>query len=370
MNWRGPAQTLTITLGAIASSLALFGLFIFALTGISPLLLYEEMYIGSFGSKFSLQNTLTKASPLILTALCTALPARLGLIIIGGEGALVVGGLAAAGTGLLLSSMPPLVGQAGMLGAGFVAGGLLIALAGMLRTFRGVNETISSLLLAYIAIAVFTYLVEGPMRDPASLNKPSTHPIAASLTIGKMFGMDVHWGLAFGVVACLISYVLMEHSTFGFAARMVGGNIRAAQGAGLPVGRLILIVCLLAGGAAGLSGALEVAAVHKQANASLVVGYGFTGILVSFIARHHPLGILPAALMFGGLSASSGVLQRHLKLPDASMEALKGIMFVTILLFETLYGRFRIFQPPAAVPAHQEEVKVAPRGKVEEVMAK
>src|ERR1700722_5608597 len=256
MNWRGPAQTLTITFGAIASSLALFGLFIFAMTGISPLLLYEEMYIGSFGSKFSLQNTLTKASPLILTALCTALPARLGLIIIGGEGAVVVGGLAAAGTGLLMADMPALAGQAGMLAAGFVSGGLLIALAGMLRTFRGVNQTISSLLLTYIAIAVFTYLVEGPMRDPASLNKPSTHPIAASLTIGKMFGMDVHWGLAFGVTACLISYVLMEHSTFGFAARMVGGNIRAAQGAGLPVGRLILIVCLLAGGAAGLSGAL------------------------------------------------------------------------------------------------------------------
>ena len=177
--------------------------------------------------------------------------------------------------------------------------------------------------------------------------------------------MDVHWGLAFGVVFCLVSYVLMDHSTFGFAARMVGGNIRAAQGAGLPVARLTLIVCLMAGAAAGLSGALEVAAVHKQANASLIVGYGFTGILVSFIARHHPLGILPAALLFGGLSASSGVLQRHLHLHDASVEVLKGIMFVTILAYETFYGRFRIFQPPAAAPA-QAEVQPKPRGKVEE----
>jgi simple sugar transport system permease protein len=232
-----------------------------------------------------------------------------------------------------------------MAAAGMLTGGLAIAFIGMLRYWRGVNATISSLLLTYIAIGVFSFLVEGPMRDPASLNKPSTYPIPEAAMLGKMFGMDVHWGLAFGVCACLIAYVLMDHTTFGFAARMAGGNLRAAQAAGLPVGWLIVATCFLGGATAGLAGMVEVAAVHRQANASMIAGYGFTGILVSFIARHQPLAIIPAAILFGGLSASSGVLQRRMQLPDASVQVLMGTIFVMILLCETLYGRFRIFMP-------------------------
>jgi ABC-type uncharacterized transport system permease subunit len=253
--------------------------------------------------------------------------------------------LAAAGTGLLLKSFNPYAIQVGMAASAMIAGGFLIFVSGALRYWRGVNVTISSLLLAYIAIYVFDFLVEGPMRDPASLNKPSTYPIPESAWLGSLFGMDVHWGLAYGVVACILSWILMDHTTFGFAARMAGGNIRAAQAAGLPVGLLILVTCFLGGAAAGLAGMVEVAAVHHQANASMIVGYGFTGILVSFIARHHPLAIMPVAVLFGGLSASSGMLQRNLRLPDASVQVLMGIIFVMILLSESLYGRFRVFQP-------------------------
>jgi general nucleoside transport system permease protein len=356
MKLRSFAESLFITLTALVASLALFGLFMLCFRtspgdtsqgSASGFLsdLYYWMYMGAFGSKFSWQNTLTRAAPLILTGLCTALPARLGLIIIGGEGALVLGGLAAAATGLLLQSSQPLVIQLGMAAAGMILGGLAIALIGMLQHWRGVNATIASLLLTYIAIGVFSFLVEGPMRDPASLNKPSTYPIPEAAMLGKMFGMDVHWGLAFGVGACLLSYLLMDHTTFGFAARMAGGNVRAAQAAGVPVGWLIVATCFLGGAAAGLAGMVEVAAVHRQANASMIAGYGFTGILVSFIARHQPLAILPAAILFGGLSASSGVLQRRMQLPDASVQVLMGTIFVMILLCETLYGRFRIFMP-------------------------
>ena len=365
MNWRGIAQTFAITLAAMVASLVAFGLFILLWAKVSPLQLYYEMYRGSFGSGFSWQNTLTKASPLILTALCTALPARVGLIIIGGEGALVLGGLAALSAGLLLNGAPVLGIQVSMALAGMLAGGVAIALAGVLRDRRGVNETISSLLITYIigaipGVGIFNYLVEGPMRDPASLNKPSTYPIAKEAMLGNLFGTDVHWGLAFGIIFCLFVYVLMHHTTFGFAARMVGGNMRAARAAGVPVGRVILITCLLGGAAAGLAGMVEVAAVHGQANYTLIAGYGFTGILVSFIARHHPLGIIPVAVLFGGLSASSGVLQRRLNLPDASVEVLKGIMFVMILLFETFYGRFGFFQPRLALLVDREEERTPP----------
>jgi general nucleoside transport system permease protein len=338
MNWRGISEKFTITLAAILSALVLFGLFILAFKGVWPNDLYHWMYVGGFGTTFSWRYTLTNAAPLILTALCTALPARVGLIIIGGEGALVLGGLAAVSAGLALQDAPVMVVQIGMALAGMIAGGATIALVGGLRHFRGVNETIASLLVTYIAIGVFNYLVEGPMRDPASLNKPSTFAIPAAAMMDKMFGYDLHWGLAFGVLFCIVSYVLMYRTTFGFAAGMVGGNVRAAQASGLPAA--------LGGAAAGLAGMVEVAGVHGQANASLIVGYGFAGILVSFIARHHPLAIIPVAILFGSLRAASGVLQRRLDLNEASVQVLMGMLFITILLFETLYRRWRIFLPP------------------------
>jgi general nucleoside transport system permease protein len=347
MNARGFLETLIITLAALATSLILFGAFMVLFARVNPLDLYYWMYRGGFGTRSAWEDTLTRSAPLILTALCTALPARLGIINIGGEGALVLGGLAAVAAGLACGAAPVAVTWPAMALAGMGAGGLLIALVGLMQYRRGVNATIASLLLTYVVIGVFSFAVEGPMRDPASLNKPSTYAIPSVDMIGSMpfLPVHVHWGLALGVVACVLAYVLMDHSTFGFAVRMAGGNVRAAQVAGLPVGRLIFIACLLGGAAAGLAGMVEIAAVQGQANATLIAGYGFTGILVSFIARHHPLGILPAAVLFGGLGASGGVLQRHLNVPDASVQVLMGVIFVAILSFETLYGRVRLFLP-------------------------
>jgi general nucleoside transport system permease protein len=297
------------------------------------------MYQGAFGTWFSWQNTLTRAAPLILTALCTALPAQLGMVIIGGEGALLIGALTATGAALALQSMPPLVVQLAMVCAGMIGGGLWIMLAGALRQYRGVNETISSLLLVYIALAILNHLVEGMMRDPASLNKPSTREIGEANMIGAIPGTDVHWGLVFGLIAAIVCYVLIYHTVFGFSARVAGGNIRAAKLVGLSVGRLVLTVCFLAGACAGLAGMVEVAAVQSRANANLAVGYGFTGILVAFLARQNPLAIIPVAILLGGIGASGGLLQRRLGLPDASVLVLQGTIFVFVLASDALYGR-------------------------------
>src|ERR1700687_3147584 len=183
---------------ALLAALVLFGVFV-ALFGKNPLDLYFYMYQGAFGTWFSWQNSLTRAAPLILTALCTALPAQLGLVIIGGEGALLIGALAATSAALLLQSAPPLAVQLAMVVAGAAGGGLWIMLSGGLRHYRGVNETISSLLLVYIALAALNQLVEGPMRDPTSLNKPSTREIGAANMIGSIPSTDIHWGFAFGI---------------------------------------------------------------------------------------------------------------------------------------------------------------------------
>jgi len=261
------------------------------------------------------------------------------MVVIGGEGALVLGGLAASAIAMTMPSAAPLVVQIAMAVAAMIAGAAWIALAGGLRHWRGVNETISSLLLVYIAIAVFNHLVEGLLRDPASLNKPSTPNIGDANMLGTIPGTDIHWGLAYGIIACVLAYILIYRTTFGFGMRVAGGNVKAARMVGLPVGRLVLVACGLAGASAGLAGMVEVAAVHGKANASLIVGYGYTGILVAFLARHNPLAIIPVAIQLGGIGASGGLLQRRLGLPDATVLVLQGLIFIAILTSEVLYGR-------------------------------
>ena len=347
--WRGTVETIAIPLGAIVTALALFGGFV-ALNGADPFAVYGLMFKGAFGSWFSWQNTLTRAAPLMLTALATALPARAGLIIIGGEGALVLGGLAAAVVGVQTQSAPAWMALSAMMLAGAIAGGVWIALAGALRQFRGVNETISSLLLGYIAIALMSQLVEGLLRDPESRNKPSTYGIGDEHMLGTMFGSDVHWGLGFGVIVCVIAWVVMRRTTFGFAIDVAGGNLRAARLAGLPVATLVLATCAAGGAAAGIAGAVEVAAIHGRANASLVANYGYTGILVAFLARHNPLAIVPVAILLGGIVASGGLLQRRAHLPDATVTVLQGLLFVTILAAESLRGRWMSKPAIVAVP--------------------
>jgi len=334
----GAAEYVVIPVLALAAALVVFGAFV-AVFQVDPLELYVDMFNGAFGSWFSWQNTLTRAAPLILTALCTALPAQLGMIIIGGEGALLIGALCATLAGLALTGAPPLFVQIAMALAGMLAGGLWIMIPGALRHYRGVNETISSLLLVYIALAILNHLVEGPLRDPESLNKPSTSDIGAANMIGSIPGTDIHWGFVFGLIAALIAYFLVYHTVFGFAGRVAGGNVRAAKLVGLKVGELILATCFLAGAAAGLAGMVEVAAVQGRANANLAAGYGFTGILVSFLARHNPLAVIPVAILLGGIGASGGLLQRRLGLPDAAVLVLQGLIFMTVLASDALYGR-------------------------------
>jgi simple sugar transport system permease protein len=280
----------------------------------------------------------------MLTALCTALPARLGLIVIGGEGALIMGGIAAVVMALAMRGAPPFAVIAGMMLGGMAAGGLWVGLAGALRAYRGVNETISTLLLNYIAIALMNHLVTGPIRDPEVVNRPSSWHVGEANMIGSVPGMDVHWGLAIGLIACVAAFVLMHSTVFGFAARMVGGNVRAARIAGLPVPMLTITTCVIGGAAAGLAGTVEVAAVHGRVSSSLVVGYGYTGILVAFIARQNPLVVIPTAMLLGGINASSGLVQRTHDLPDATVLVMQGIIFLMILVSEPLYGHFRVFQ--------------------------
>lgn len=332
---RNALKEIALPAFAIAAALLVFGVLVW-FAGVSPVDVWVTLFKGAFGDWFSWQNTLQRAAPLMLTALCVAIPARAGLVIIGGEGAVVLGGLACAALPYAIPLPGNIAGTVAICIAGAVAGALWIMLAGWLRQYRGINETISSLLLAYIAIGIFKHLVEGALRDPASLNKPSTRSLPEGLGIGGIAGSDVHWGLMIGIVACVGLGLWLRITASGFSVRVVGGNPRTAQLVGLPATRLILAACGVGGACAGVAGAVEVAAVHTNANASLIAGYGYAGILVSFIARHNPIAIIPVAILFGGFGAAGSLLQRRLGLPDASVLVLQGIAFVLILASEGL----------------------------------
>src|SRR5580658_1872772 len=341
---RANSEYVAIPLLALAIAAALFALFLIAI-GKSPVDFVSYVWRGGFGTAFSFQNTLQRSAPLILTALAVAIPARIGLIMIGGEGALVLGGFAAGALAIpMIGHAPPMVALVLMALFAMIVGGFWVGLSGFLRYARGVNETISSLLLTYIGIAIMNFFVEGSLRDLSNPNKPSTMPIGDAYMVGKIPGTQVHWGFAYGLALCVALYFLMSRTTFGFAARVTGGNFRAALAQGLPVGRLIVASTAIAGACAGLAGFFEVAAIQGRANASLAAGYGFTGILVSFLARHNPLVIPPVAILLGGLVASGGLIQRRMGLPDATVLVLQGLIFVVLLTSETLYGRFAIFR--------------------------
>ena len=333
-------EPVIIPLAALLVSALIFSVFLLALSK-SPATFFSLVWTGGFSSWFSIQNALQRAAPLILTGLAFAIPARIGLTLLGAEGALVLGGLSAAIVALPMqgSGLPALMILTVMVLAAMAMGAVWMGLAGWLKHARGVNETISSLLLTYIAIAIASFLIEGPFRDPGSANKPSTQPLGPDLRVGEMFGTSVHWGLAGGLVLAVVLWVVMTRTSFGFAARIAGGNLRAAQGQGLPVGRMMLACCAIAGGCAGLAGFFEVAAIHGQANASLATGYGFAGILVAFLARQNPLAVVPVAILIGALDASGGLVQRRMEMPDATMLVLQGIIFLTLLISDTFYGR-------------------------------
>ncbi len=340
-------EAITLSLGALLVAGVLIAFFIM-ITGNAPTEVFQSIYRGAFGNWFSWQNTLVRAAPLMLTALCTAIPARLGLIVIGGEGAVVVGGLVSALIGIELQALGPWCVLPAMLMGGCIAGGLLVGCAGALRYYRGVNETISSLLLNYITVAILMFLVVGPLKDPATMNKPSTFSIGDGNMMGALGDSSIHWGLAFGVITCALLWLVVRLTPLGFAGDVVGGNVRAARLVGLPVGQLLIGACAIGGAAAGMAGVIEVAAVHGRANASLNAGYGYAGILIAFLARHNPIAIIPFAILLGGIRASGGLLQRAHDLPDATVLVMQGIIFVVILAADMLYGKFRIFKPEGA----------------------
>ncbi|MBI3075801.1 MAG: ABC transporter permease [Deltaproteobacteria bacterium] len=323
--------------GGLARSVELFALalLVFALVllvfGKNPLRAYVDIFSSTLGSPYGLSETLVKMIPLILTATAVALPSRIWLINVGGEGQLYVGALFATWGALTFTGLPPWGLQPLMVALGFLGGGLWAAISGTLRARGWVSETISTLLMNYVAILLVNFFVFGPWRDPEGVNYPQSAPFVDAAILPAFGGTRVHLGLLFAIVAVLLYAFVMRRTRWGLEMRAIGGNPEAARRNGIPVGRYIILLMFLGGGTAGVAGMSEVSAIQGRLRPSLSPGYGFTGFLISWMAGGHPLGIVAASFLLAVVTAGGDILQMTQGLPGSVVSILMAIILFVVL---------------------------------------
>jgi simple sugar transport system permease protein len=313
---------------------------IFLLTiGQPPLATLAHMALYAFGDSYSLSESLVKATPILLCALAVILPARLGLITVGGEGQLYFGALTGTAVVVSLPAAPMSILLPTMLVAGAIGGAIWSGAAAVLRAYCNVNETISTLLMNYVAVLLVNYAIYGAWKDPTSLGWPATIPFPKAATVPSVFGTRAHAGLIVAIVAAVILHVAVTYTRWGIALRVLAGNRKVAVMVGFDFVRQTLLVMAIGGALAGFAGICETSAIQGRLQAGISVGYGLTGFLVAWLSGQNFLRAVPIAILIGGLIAAGDALQLYSKIPSASAIILQGLLFIAALGASGLAGR-------------------------------
>jgi len=340
-----PVAAVLIPLVSILLALVFAGLLIL-IVGENPIAVYRAMLDGALGDANGRAETLVKATPLLLAGLGVAVAFRMQLWNIGAEGQLYLGAIAAVGTALfIVPEAPSLVLIPAMVAAALLGGGAWGLIPGALRAFLGANEIITSLMLNYVAILFADYLIHGPWRDPQSFGFPGTPRLPAAASLPRWEPTRVHLGLLFGLLAAVILWLLLRRTRWGYQIAVIGENPRAARYAGLPTRRTILTVMAVSGALAGVAGMSEVAGIGHQLQRNLSPGYGYTAIIVAWVGRLHPLGIVGVAFALAALLVGGDQIQMTMGLPAAVAPMLQGTILFFLLGGETLL-RYRLIRRP------------------------
>jgi simple sugar transport system permease protein len=340
--------TAALRLAAIAAAL-LVGAVLLEATGHDAWRAYREMAIGAFGSRYALEQTLVKAIPLILTGLGVGLAFTMGLWNIGAEGQLVVGALAASWLALSAASLPAAVMIPGVCLLGMLGGAGWALIPGILRALAGLNEMIATLMLNYVGLLWVDYLVFGAWADPTAFSFPYSRRFPESAWMPALSG-DVHAGLLAALAAAAALAVVLRRTGWGYEVRAIGASAAAARYAGMPVRRRIVLVMAASGALAGLAGAGEVSGVIHRIQQGLSPGYGFTAIIVAWVARLDPLAIVPVAVLFAALLNGGFVIQTA-GVPGSIAAILQALILVFVLVSEALLDRLRRRRAVAATRA-------------------
>jgi general nucleoside transport system permease protein len=338
----GRYRPLWVSLSALVVSLLLAGV-VFAFYGVSPITAYSEMFSGTLLDAQGRAEVLRRAVPLLLTGAGLTLAFRAQFFNIGAEGQILLGAVFAGGVALFVPVPAPLMIPA-VFAAGFVGGGLWALLAAWLRNRLRVNEILSTLMLNYIAASLVVYLIAGPWKGKNVRGFIYTDDFPASAQLATFPGTQVGiFSLVLGVVAAVFLQLLLSRSTRGFELRVVGENPGAARYAGISTTRTVLLVALITGGMAGLAGAGEVAGIqHKLLEPSQIsLGYGFTAIIVAWLARGNPALCIVTSLLMGVILAGGDVLKINLNMPFRITDVFSGIILMTLIASE-VFVRYRV----------------------------
>lgn len=327
-----PALALAATV-LVASLLAL-------VAGANPFATLGLIVQGAAGSKFAALETLNRATPLIFTGLAVAVAFRAKLWNIGAEAQLYAGAIVAVllGTGAIGAPLVlPVMALAAML-----AGALVLLGPVVMKTRAGVDEVVTTLLINFIMLLLVSYLLEGPMKDPAGMGWPKSAALIKEARLPRIAaGLRLHWGFGLAVISALLVWVIQTRTTLGYEMRAVGLNPQAARFAGIPVNAVLVKTALLSGGLAALAGFSEVAGLKGHLSLDLSPGFGYTGIIVAMLALLHPLGVVISALFVAGIFVGSDSMSRAAGVPTyiADMLLAVALLFMVLAIMLT---KFRV----------------------------
>jgi len=315
---------------------------VFAILGKPPLETIRTIFFDPLFSEFSWfyrPQLLIKGAPLVLIAIGLSFGFRAGVWNIGAEGQYIMGALGGAAVGLAFYPMESWIIFPLMIIAGTLSGVLWAMIPAVLRVKFNTNEILVSLMLVYVAERFAASMALGAMRNPEGMGFPgsrnlSQYPSAANLEI--FAGSGMHWGVVAALIAVIFAYITLARHIFGFQVRLSGQSPRAAAFAGVNPARLILICLGISGGLAGLAGMFEIAGPLGQVKVGFNVGYGFTAIIVAFLGRLHPVGILLAGGLMALTYIGGEIAQSNLGLPSAAIQLLQGMLLFFLLMVDVM----------------------------------
>jgi general nucleoside transport system permease protein len=331
------AKRLAIGLGRVAlavlGTLVVFG-FVVWLKGANPFDTYQALFDSIFKDPNAPTEIALRATPLVLAGLAVAVPARAGLVNVGGEGQLLIGGVVGAGMALIIGpSFPGTLGLVLILIAGAIGGALWAALSVGLRLFSGISESVTTLLLNYVALDLMLFLIYDPWKDPNGSGQPASRPIPESQSLGVFGDSRLHYGVLIALAAVFVIGFVLKRTAWGFKLRVVGGNAEAARRAGLRVGPLLVSAMFVGGALAGLAGAIQLVGVEYKLRPLFLFGFGYVGFLASWLGRHQPWKVAAAAVLLSALVIGGDSLQIDSGLPAATVNVLMAILLLAVFGF-------------------------------------
>ncbi len=334
MLWATPPLAVLATMAS--------GFLLFAALGFDPLEVLYQLFVSPITTTYGLAELAIKASPLILCATGLAFGFRAGVWNIGAEGQLIVGAICGGALGLALWPAAGVHVLPLMALAGIVGGMAWAAIPAFLRTRFGVNEILVSLMLTYVASLLLSYLVYGPLRDPDGFNFPESRLFSDSMTLPILLaGTRLHVGVLVALLVALLAWLVLARGLIGFQIRVLGQAPQAARFAGFSERRIVWFCLLTSGGLAGLAGLFEIAGPVGQLVPVISPGYGFTAIIVAFVGRLHPLGIIAAGLLLALSYLGGENAQIAVGLPQAVAGVFQAMLLFFLLASDVLV-RYRL----------------------------